>query len=181
MGMSNSLRDQLLKAGLVNDKQAKQASKEARKQEKQNRHGNAAAKDESKRAAQDAMAAKVERDRQLNLEKAKEAERKALAAQIKQLIEMNRVSPGEDEIAYRFAHDNKVKTIYVSKAVHQSLVAGRLAIASLESRYEIVPLPVAEKIKQRDETRIVLLNQPDQAQDADDEYADYKIPDDLMW
>lgn len=30
--MSNSLRDQLLKAGLVNEKQVKQASKEARKQ-----------------------------------------------------------------------------------------------------------------------------------------------------
>jgi len=180
--MSSSLRDQLLKAGLVNDKQVKQASKEVRKQEKQNRHGNAAAKDESRRAAQDAKAAKVERDRLLNLEKAKEAERKALAAQIKQLIELNRVSPGEDEIAYRFAHDNKVKTIYVSKAIHQSLVAGRLAIVSLESRYEIVPPAVAEKIKQRDESRIVLLNPPDQPQqDIDDEYAEYKVPDDLMW
>jgi len=179
--MSNSLRDQLLKAGLVNDKQVKQASKEARKQEKQNRHGNAAAKDENKRAAQEAQAAKIERDRQLNLEKAKEAERKALAAQIKQMIEANRVAPGEDEIAYRFAHDNKVKTLYVSKSVHQGLAAGRLAIVSLESRYEIVPPEVAEKIRQRDESRVVLLNPPDRPQDADDEYADYKVPDDLMW
>ncbi|HYE38094.1 DUF2058 domain-containing protein [Methylocaldum sp.] len=179
--MSNSLRDQLLKTGLVNDKQVKQASKESRKQEKQNRHGKAAAKDETNRAAQEAKAAKVERDRQLNLEKAKEAERKALAAQIKQLIEMNRVAPGDDEIAYRFAHDNKVKTIHVSKAIHQSLAAGRLAIVSLESRYEIVPPAVAEKIKQRDESRIVLLNEPDQSRDADDEYAEYKVPDDLMW
>ncbi|MGX2040892.1 DUF2058 domain-containing protein [Methylocaldum sp. MU1018] len=179
--MSNSLRDQLLKAGLVNDKQVKQAGKEARKQEKQSRHGNAAAKDEDKRTIQEAKAAKAERDRQLNLEKAKEAERKAIAVQIKQLIEENRVPPGEDEIAYRFAHDNKVKTLHVSKAIQQSLVAGRLAIASLESRYEIVPLPVAEKIRQRDESRIVLLNPPEQAREADDEYADYKVPDDLMW
>lgn len=179
--MSNSLRDQLLKAGLVNEKQVKQVSKDVRKKEKQNRHGNSAAIDGNKRAAEEAKAAKVEHDRQLNLARAKEAERKALAAQIKQLIEMNRVAPGEDEFAYRFAHDNKVKTVYVSKAVHQSLVAGRLAIASLESRYEIVPVAVAEKIKQRDASRIVLLNQPDQAQDLDDEYAEYKVPDDLMW
>ncbi|BBA34011.1 hypothetical protein sS8_2058 [Methylocaldum marinum] len=179
--MSNSLRDQLLKAGLVNEKQVKQASKDVRKKEKHNRHGNSAGKDENMRAAEKARAAKVEHDRQLNQERAKEAERKALAAQIKQLIEMNRVAPGDDEIAYRFAHDNKVKTVYVSRAVHQSLVAGRLAIASLESRYEIVPLSVAEKIMQRDTSRIVLLNQPDRAEDLDDEYAEYKVPDDLMW
>ncbi|WP_026608744.1 DUF2058 domain-containing protein [Methylocaldum szegediense] len=179
--MSNSLRDQLLKAGLVNEKQVKQASKEARKQQKQNRHGNAAAKDQDKRAALEAKAAKIERDRLLNQERAKEAERKALAAQIKQLIEENRVPPGEDDIAHRFAHDNKVKTLYVSKEVHQDLVDGKLAIVTLESRYEIVPSAVAEKIRLRDESRVVLLNPPEQAEDVDDEYAEYKIPDDLMW
>ena len=48
--------------------------------------------------------------------------------------------------------------------------------------YELLPAVAAEKIMQRDDAVIVLLNSNDKPEvDEDDPYADYQIPDDLMW
>jgi uncharacterized protein YaiL (DUF2058 family) len=62
---------------------------------------------------------------------------------------------------------------------------GQIAIVKLGELYELVPTAVAEKIKQRDEGLVVMLSEntsvsTDQV-DEDDPYADFKIPDDLMW
>ena len=65
---------------------------------------------------------------------------------------------------------------------------GRLAIARLvaeagrESEYAIIPAVVANKIMQRDASYIVLSSELTQeAKDEDDPYADFVVPDDLMW
>ena len=52
--------------------------------------------------------------------------------------------------------------------------------------YELVPAPVAAKIAMRDAALVVVLNQAqaktnDQTADEEDPYANYQIPDDLMW
>lgn len=48
--------------------------------------------------------------------------------------------------------------------------------------YAIIPAVVADKIAQRDVDSIVLNSALSQEeQDEDDPYADFKIPDDLMW
>ena len=51
----------------------------------------------------------------------------------------------------------------------------------LDSGYALVPKPVAEKIAERDSACVVLLNRPPEQPDEADPYADYPIPDDLMW
>ena len=89
--MSNSLFDQLKKAGLVDEKKAKTVQKEKYKTQKQQlKQQKGDAVDEAKVQAQKAQAEKAERDRQLNQQRKEEAERRAIAAQIKQLIETNR-------------------------------------------------------------------------------------------
>ncbi|HBP97063.1 MAG TPA: DUF2058 domain-containing protein, partial [Pantoea agglomerans] len=51
-----------------------------------------------------------------------------------------------------------------------------------ESQYAIIPASVADKIAQRDASAIVLNSAlSEEAQDEDDPYADFKVPDDLMW
>jgi len=51
-----------------------------------------------------------------------------------------------------------------------------------EPEYAIIPASVADKIAQRDADSIVLNSALSQeAQDEDDPYADFKVPDDLMW
>jgi uncharacterized protein YaiL (DUF2058 family) len=57
-----------------------------------------------------------------------------------------------------------------------------LAVARLDDGYRLIPKQVAEKILQRDATAIVTLHDKSEAASPDDDfYADYKIPDDLMW
>lgn len=76
----------------------------------------------------------------------------------------------------------------MDKLTQAQLINGRLAIARLvvdgsgESEYAIIPAVVADKIAQRDASSIVLNSALSQEeQDEDDPYADFKVPDDLMW
>ncbi|PBP29504.1 DUF2058 domain-containing protein [Pseudomonas syringae] len=179
--MSLSLRDQLLKAGLVNQKQAKQVGKEKQKEQRLVHKGHAQADDSQKRAAQEAMAEKAKRDQELNRQQQEKVEQKARAAQVKQLIEVSRLPKLITEDYYNFVDDKKVKRIPVNAMVRNKLSSGSLAIVHHGGGYEIIPREAALKIQERDPRRIVLLNTPTEAPDADDPYAAYQVPDDLMW
>ncbi|WPC03939.1 DUF2058 domain-containing protein [Pseudomonas sp. MBLB4123] len=179
--MALSLRDQLLKAGLVNEKQAKQVSKEKQKQ-KRLEHKGQVEKDESQQlAARQAMAEKAARDQELNRQQQEKAEQKARAAQIKQLIEHSRLPKLTTEDYYNFVDDKKVKRLSVNKLMRDKLSCGSLAIVRHGGGYEVIPREAALKIQARDAQRIVLLNTQAEAPDADDPYAAYQVPDDLMW
>ena len=181
--MGNSLFEQLKKTGLVDDKKAKQAKHSQYKNKKKKaKKGSAAQVDEATLLAQKANSEKTERDRQLNQTMKAEAEHKAIAAQIKQLIETNRIEDGGGDVTYNFTDANVVKRLHVSEQSHKHLISGYLAIAKLGERYELVPVPVAEKIKQRDEQCIILCEPSTETKfSGNDPYADYEIPDDLMW
>lgn len=177
-----SLQEQLLKAGIVDKKKAKQAEQEKRKKNKQANKGQPQ-KDETKELAKQALAEKSARDRELNRQKEQAAEEKAIAAQIKQLIEVNRIDRSKGESSYQFTDGKK---IYVTEQQHNLLSKGSIAIVRLvdhqNDQYELVPAGVADKIKQRDETIIIVQNEASANNtDDDDYYADFKIPDDLMW
>jgi uncharacterized protein YaiL (DUF2058 family) len=181
-----SLQEQLLKAGLVDKNRANKAKKDKQKQSKVARHSGAKPVRKESTAAHREQEKRVERDRELNQQKQKQAEQKAAYAQIKQLIELNRIDTGQGEIAYSFIYRDKIKKIYVTDTIKQQLGAGRLAIVRLvlksERLFEIVPAGVAEKIAQRDENSVVHLNPAvDKLETEDDPYADYQIPDDLTW
>lgn len=183
--MANSLMDQLKKAGLVDKKKQQKAKKDQQKKERMKRNSNIKGEDQSKQLAKEAQQQKKERDRQLNLQKAQEAENAAISAQIKQLIESNQLDD-EGDIAYNFTHNNVIKRIYVTERVQKLLGKGRLAIVTLAESYVVVPYPVAEKIAQRDESKVIISEQSNSAEsssdgDEDDPYAEYQIPDDLIW
>lgn len=176
-----SLQDQLLQSGLVDKKKAKKLQQEQRKEVKVRQKGQPHL-DENKEQARRTQLEKVQRDRQLNKEQQAEAERKAISAQIVQLITMNRVKREQGEVAYQFKDGTRIKKMYITAQIQKDLVNGRLAIAKLGGDYELVPAPAAEKIMQRDPQSIVVLNQYEtQGVDEDDPYAQYQIPDDLMW
>ena len=179
-----SLQDQLLKSGLIDNKKAKQAEKEKRKQNKQAKKSKTPVLDEAKENARRAMQEKAEKDRELNKQRQQEAEQKAIQAQIKQLIQHHKQEKksGNSELEYSFVDHKKIKKIVVSHTVQNRLVAGSLAIVRTDTGYELVPRIVADKISQRDSSFVVLLNdQSDNQNDDDDPYKDYEIPDDLMW
>jgi len=179
--MSLSLRDQLLKAGLVNEKQVKQAGKQQKKQQRLVHKGQAEKDDSQREAALKAQAEKQARDQELNRQQQEKAEQKARTAQIKQLIETSRLPKLTTEDYYNFVDDKKVKRLSVNKLMRDKLSSGSLAIVRHGGGYEVIPREAALKIQERDPRRIVQLNVQTEAPDAGDPYAAYQIPDDLMW
>jgi len=180
--MSISLRDQLLKAGLVNQKQAKQVSKDKQKQQRLVHKGQIEQDDTQQRLAQEALAEKVKRDQELNRLQQEKVEAKARAAQVKQLIEVSRLPKLTTEDYYNFVDDKKVKRISVNTLMRNQLSNGFLAIVHHGGGYEVIPREAALKIQERDPQRIVQLNvKTEEVAAEDDPYAAYQIPDDLMW
>ena len=107
---------------------------------------------------------------------------KEIQAQVKQLIDMNRIAQSDGDIKYNFTDGTMVKSIYVEPLIQSQLAKGILSIARYEETYVIIPTSVAKKIMLRDNDTIIEQNSKveDQAEE-DDPYADFVVPDDLMW
>lgn len=172
-----SLKDQLLKTGLANAKKARKAEHEKRQDAK-----NPDA-DTAQKFARQALAEKTERDRELSRMQQQEKAGKERMAQVRQMIETQRIARKGGDIAYQFTDAKKIKKLYVNAEQQGQLTRGQIAIVRLGEGYELVPTIVAEKIRTRDDHTIVLLNTRSSTEStaADDPYADYQIPDDLMW
>lgn len=174
-----TLQEQMLKAGLVSSKKMAKVQRTAKKSRVQAR--------EAREAVEENKKAQLERDKLLNNQQKQAVLAKEVKAQVKQLIEMNRLEIARGNIDFNFTDNNLIKKITVDKLTQTQLINGRLAIARLqvengESQYAIIPAVVADKIAQRDADAIVLNSALSQdEQDEDDPYADFKIPDDLMW
>jgi uncharacterized protein YaiL (DUF2058 family) len=179
--MANSFGDQFLKAGLVNKTQLSKAQKSKKKQEKLRNKQKIEVVDEAALAARQAAEDKAARDRELNRRQKEEAERRAIQAQVRQLVELNRVPRDDGELGYNFQDGKAIRKIFVTEAMHDKLARGLLAIARLDDGYEVIPSAVAEKIMLRDTSCIVSNATTRLESGEDDPYADYKVPDDLMW
>ncbi len=179
--MANSFGDQFLKAGLVNKTQLSKAEKTKGKQQKQKNKQKIEVIDEAAVAARQAVAEKVARDRELNRQQKMDAESKAIHAQIRQLVELNRLPCEGGEVGYNFQDGTTIKKLYLSEDVHGKLGRGLLAIVRYDEGYAVIPAVVADKIRQRDASCIISNAMAQSENDGDDAYADYKVPDDLMW
>ena len=179
--LTNSLHEQLLKAGLVDEKKLQKAKKAKQRKEKEQRHSKQKPQDESARLANQAKAREAERNRELNRRTQEEAQRKAVQAQIRQLVDQNRIDLQDCEIPYNFNDEGKIRRLYVNEKLQGQLCKGQMGIVKLADRYEVLTREVMEKIVQRDASCVILLNDKPQAEDPDDPYADFKVPDDLMW
>ena len=181
--MSNPFQEQFLKAGLVTEKQVKQANQKKKNKHQPQRKKKAPPQlDEATLKARAAAKEKADRDRELNRRKIEQEQKKAISIEIDQLIRANKIARDKDcELPYNFEHRNKVNKLYINSELKQQIIEGRLGIARIEGRYELVPLAVAEKIQQRNDKRIVILNPEDNRVDENDPYAQYQVPDDLIW
>lgn len=180
--MSNPFQDQLLKTGIVSKQQAHNAKKDKSKKNKQQRSKKEAQQDKTKLKVQQDALDKAKLDRELNKKKDDVARAKALSAEVDQLITKNCIARKDDcEITYNFEYLNKVKHIYINDDMKQKIMQGILGITYIDSRYELVPRSTAVKIQQRDKERVILFDMDKQIVDENDPYADYQVPDDLIW
>jgi uncharacterized protein len=182
--MSMSLRDQLLQAGLVNEKQARDAERQQQQQlqgrqrlPKQQR-GLASEQELAVRKAQQAKAA---RDQQLNRQQQDKAERKARLAQVRQLIEQNRLPKPDCEQFYNFVDGNKIRRIAADAAMRERLGRGEIAIVRYDAGYEWVTAATAVRIRERDQRAVVADGCAADSTHTDEAYQAFAVPDDLMW
>jgi uncharacterized protein YaiL (DUF2058 family) len=184
MAKANPLQEQLLKAGLV--KKSKVAAI-AREQDKARHAKGPSAPSEVTLEAERARAEKVERDRALAVERKAQARITELRAQARQIIEDKKV-PTSGESEYRFTADGAIRTLLVSDDQRRKLSSGVLVIARLGERYVLLPRAAGDKVRERDASMVVL----DHGLDADSErsptsseddayYAQFQVPDDLVW
>ena len=131
-----TLQEQLLKAGLVTSKKAAKVERTAKKSRVQAREARAAVEENKK--------AQLERDKQLSEQQKQAALAKEYKAQVKQLIEMNRITIANGDIGFNFTDGNLIKKIFVDKITQTQLINGRLAIARLLVNTPLFPpaLPI---------------------------------------
>jgi hypothetical protein len=181
--MTTSLREQLLKAGLVTERQARQAEKQQKQQQRQQpKAAKGAPVPATGSATQQARAAKAAHDQELNRRQREKAEARARIAQVRQLIEQHRVPRVESDDYYNFIDGAKIRRIPVDAALRRRILQGDLLIARCEGRYDLVPADAADRIRERDAAAVL---PPPSGQATgpatDDPYKDYVVPDDLVW
>ena len=165
-----SLRDELLKAGLVSADKAKKLDSDTRKQQHQRKKSKALVATEEavkqaemRRQMEMEAACKRERDRQLNLERETEKQRREQATRAQQLIDSHRLNHPEAEIFYNFLDSDGhwIRAIRVLPPQRKSLATGRLAIVRgnrHEFDFPLVPREIALKLAEFAPERVLLLH-----------------------
>ncbi|MDS4031794.1 MAG: DUF2058 family protein [Candidatus Contendobacter sp.] len=164
-----SLRDELLKAGLVSADKAKKLDSDGRKQDHQRKknqalaEADAARQVEARRQAEAEAARKREQDRRLNLEREAEKKQRELVARARQLIDSHRLNDPEAEILYNFLDSDGrwIRAIRVTSAQRKALAMGRLAILRgdrHEFDFPLAPRETAMKLREFAPNRVMVLH-----------------------
>ena len=181
-----SLQEQLLKAGLTTKQKTRQANADKRKKNKQKRSGvqhEASMQEKVKQELAKAKAEKQAKDNALNEQKKQQLAEKEQRLRIEQILIHHQVKGVDGENEYNYTFDNKIKKLSLDTITHKALINGRLSLCGLDDTTYIVTRETADKIATLDENVVLVQNDKvvDESPDEDDPYADYQIPDDLMW
>ena len=190
--MARSLRDELLRAGLVTSEQASRAERGSRPPSKSGRR-KAASKQQGnagRRAAKHASRSEPgesserrppvpiqlpspdpeERVRQLNVEI-----RRILDTEAEKI-------EAQTDTPFHFARGERLKRLYVSEDQRRRLAAGELAIVGFRGRHHLVPRPAGERVRElRPEVFVFLAAGDGGADEAEEGYEGYAVPDELVW
>lgn len=180
--MADSLRDQLIAAGFEAPK--KPPGKPAGKSPKK-KHGKKSRPDASGKKPHHKKSAGKNSDGKTPDAKAlaEAAERKKLKAQIKELIDNNKVENWKGEIAYRYTVEKRIRELYVNEAAQKQLTAREVSITRLNGDTFLVPVAVATEILQINPQWSVFnaTDAEEPADKEDDGYSEFQVPDDLQW
>lgn len=171
-----SLRDQLLKAGLVSPEKVRQVEREARQQSHHAKKGKPSAAAAAARAAEQQRRqqekAQYERDRELNRQRDSEKRRRAVLAQVRQLIDSQRQNDADAELSYNLQVGRKIRKLRVTDKQRKLLAMGRLGVArNPHDPFDlpIVPRATALKLQALGSEFIALLH-PEAARLEEDDW-----------
>ncbi len=193
--MADSLRDQLLKSGIV--KQVQQDRPREQKRPVSTSSGNTARKSGKPPARSPAVRVSGQSQQDIDLAKAyairaqaearerKRVEQEAVEQarlrrerklKIQQLLEGRVLNKAEADQPRNFEYGGKIRRVHVDAAQLAALNAGELGVVQQAGRYLLVSREVAEQVRAIDPHQLALLVDPDANGIGDD-----GVPDDLMW
>lgn len=186
--MADSLRDQLLKSGLVSKlkAEAKPANRPARpfakKRDGSRPASSASARSPRNQEEMDLARAYGLRDRaereQRDLEKKQAEQRAKEKAERKQklavLLGGAAMNKEEADIARHFPHGDKIRRVYCTPEQLAQVNAGEIAVVQQRGRYLLVTREIGEQVREISVEALVLLCDPNAPADDD-------IPADLIW
>jgi uncharacterized protein YaiL (DUF2058 family) len=186
--MADSLRDQLLKSGIVKQVRDEQRAKPSSPSPRGNRPAKGKGKphappprrdqgemDLAKAYAIRAQAEATERKR-AEQEAAEQARlRRERKLKIQKLLEGQVLNKAEGDQVRHFEYGGKIRRVYVDADQLAALNEGRLGVVQQGGRYLLVPQAIAEQVRAIDPHQLALLVDPQTAADDDG------VPDDLMW
>jgi uncharacterized protein len=193
--MADSLRDQLLKSGIVKQVQQERAREPKRPPAppKSGKPGHKSGKppapspaarspkgqgdiDLARAYAMRAQTEASERKR-LEQEAAEQARlRRERKLKIQQLLDGNALNKADADQPRNFEYGGKIRRVHVDAAQWAALNAGELGVVQQGGRYLLVSREIAEQVRAIDPHPIALLVEPGTASADDD-----GVPEDLMW
>ena len=189
--MADSLRDQLLKSGIVKQVQQDRAHEPKRPTpaspgKPARKGGKPHAARPSGQSQQDidlakayALRAQTEaRERQrVEREAAEQARlRRERKQKIQQLLDGKALNKADADQPRNFEYGGKIRRVHVDAAQLSALNAGELGVVQQGGRYLLVSRDIAEQVRDIDPHQLALLVDPNAAGVGDD-----GVPDDLMW
>lgn len=166
--MSDSMREQLLKAGFKETKKKKQSRPNERPQNRASKANNKPQKKDDKAEAERAAKDAIE-------------QRKKVKASIKAIIEEAKLEKVSGEIQHSYVVGKRIKTLFVNEETRAGLISGEVVITRLNGGTFIVPAATGEQVQVLNPDWIVIRPDNTTGSDESDEYADYQVPDDLQW
>ena len=185
--MSDSLRDQLLKAGFKPAPKAEAKPQQRPGKPQPHKHGKppqekgrpAAPREKGDIDLAKAYAIRGQQERDAKLREQREAEQRAKEKRERRqklaaLLNGAGLNAADADIPRHFPHHNKIRRIYVTGEQLPRLNGGELAVAQLAGRYLLVTREVALAAQAIDADSLVLLCDPHAAAEDD-------VPADLVW
>ena len=196
--MARSLRDELLRAGLVTGEQAARAERGGRPAPKPagSKAGSRAAKRTPKRRPRDASkqrpSGSVPAAPPIHVPRTPdpcppsldpEARVRQLNLRIRRILDTEAEKlEAETDIPFHFTRGERIKRLYVSEGQRRRLVAGELAIVGFRGRHHLVPRPAGERVRElRQEVFVFIAGGDDGTDEVEEGYEGYEVPDELRW
>jgi len=192
--MADSLRDQLLKSGIVKEVQQNRVREQkrppsppsgmpSRKGGKPHAHASRPSSGQSREEIDLAKAYAIRAQTEANERKRIEQEaaeqarlRRERKLQIQQLLDGKALNKAEADQPRNFEYGGKIRRVHVDAAQLAALNAGELGVVQQGGRYLLVSREIAEQVQAIDAHLVALLVDPNASGVGDD-----GVPDDLMW
>ncbi|MCF6261978.1 MAG: DUF2058 domain-containing protein [Xanthomonadales bacterium] len=177
--MSESLRDQLLKAGLAKTKVANKKPLRQHKKSTRTKPVHTKSGGSSDLASAWRARAKYEKDsakKRIALKQAEQKRRREINNKLVDLLDSNKQNKDSAEICRNFSHFGKIRKIMLDKQQLEQLNSGSLGVVYLRGRYYLVDAAIAVEAKKLSPEHV-----PDLQGVDNPEESEHPVPDDLVW